>query len=285
MNRRYRLDWQRAVGDRLNIAEGYSGIVSYVEQKGGVFAGWEMLAMPASESGRYIDYAVKVACGSWGHAYQGLFLEWAIAIADRALTDPRFEIESENSRKGWRNKGIFPGNHGATLAAAALARAMRDNAPPSEENCAQAAREIAQTALESKGADWDDWNTQGSYLRAVQLLLIAGEPDEAKALFKIKRNLKHVKVHFEWLKTFVMAIPNSAEMYVADSALAQHFDEQFDVVRNPAYIPAPRDDTVGGHLGQNLMLLRVELALIRQRYVLGQTCRANWQDIIGLISA
>lgn len=57
------------------------------------------------------------------------------------------------------------------------------------------------------------------------------------------------------------------------------------MLRDPAYkLPSGRDET-GVHLGQSLMPVRLELALIKQRYVLGLPYRGQWQHIIGLTSA
>lgn len=278
------MDWTEQVTQRLDIADGYPGIISYVEQGGGIFANWEKRTMPASLSGEYMDYALKIACGAWSHPYQHLFLDWANQTVDRTLLDPRFDIEASNPRNGWRTPGVYPGNHGATLAVAAMAHAMRDDEAPDHDMLVQAAEEITQTSIESKGSDWDEF-AQGGYLRAIQLLLIAGEVDQAKAMFKIRRGFKYVKHLAEWLKTFTLALPDHATTHVADENLAAHFDQQFDMLRDPAYkLPSGSDET-GVHLGQSLMPIRLELALIKQRYVLGLPYRGQWQHIVGLISA
>lgn len=284
MKRSYRSEWYKKVADRLDIDDGYKGSVAYVEGKGGVFANWELLSMPESAGLSYLDSAAKIACGAWGHPYQHLFLGWANLVSDRALADPRFEIEATNSRDSWRTPGVYPGNHGETLAVAAIARAMRDDDAPDHDMLVQAAEEITQTSIESKGSEWDEF-AQGGYLRAIQLLLIAGEVNQAKAMFKIRRGFKYVKNLAEWLKTFTLALPDHAATHVADENLTAHFDQQFDMLRDPAYkLPSGRDET-GVQLGQSLMPIRLELALIKQRYVLGLPYRGQWQHIIGLISA
>lgn len=231
-----------------------------------------------------LDGAINIAIADWSSPYLKLFLDWANEGAVRALHDPRFSIESSDSRKGWKIKGVFPGNHGATLAAAALARAMSDDAAPDHDMLVQAAREILQTVLESKGADWDNQIEQGRYVRAIQLLLIAGEPAEAKTLFKTRRNLKHVQLLYRWLEGVASSIPEGAQLHIATEAEQAHFAERFDLIRDPKYTPAPLTENMGGHIGQNLMLLRLELALIKQRYVLGQPYAGCWRDIVDLIA-
>lgn len=285
MRRSYRNEWCKRVVDRLDIDDGYKGSVAYVESEGGVFANWDLLSMPESAALNYLEYAVKIACGAPNHPYQHLFLEWANQVSDRTLADPRFEVEARNSRNGWRIPGVYPGNHGETLAVAALARAMRDDEAPDHDDLVQSANEVSQTALEFQGSEWNHFITQGKYLRAIQLLLIAGELEQAKALFKTRRNFKYVKNLAEWLKSFMLALPNQAATHVADTQLAEHFDQLFDLIRDPSYDTPKPSDASGAQLGQNLMLIRLELALIKQRYVLGLPFRGQWQQIIGLISA
>ena len=280
----YRAEWTARVKGRLNAADGFPGIVEDELAAGGACANWNMKANPQGTAERFLEAAISIAIGEWQHPYRQLFLGWANESAEKALNDPRFSIESSDSRKGWKIKGVYPGNHGATLAAAALARAMSDDAVPDGDMLVQAAHEILQTALESKGPDWDDHIEQGRYVRAIQLLLIAGETAEARALFKTRRGLKRVQLLYRWLEGVVEGIPDAAPSHAATEVQSAHFSERFDLIRDPSYAPAPLTDNMGGHIGQNLMLLRLELALIKYRFVLGQPYAGQWRDIVGLIA-
>ena len=145
---------------------------------------------------------------------------------------------------------------------------------------AQGAREIAQTELEA-GSYWSQG--QSGYMRAINLLLIAGEVAQAKAMFKTRKKFAYTQQHFDWLKTFVMAIPEQPPHVLTDPALHHHFQGKFDMYRNPAYV-APSKDDHGGNLTGSITMLRLEIALLKQKYILGQPVAGHWEDAIAHIS-
>jgi hypothetical protein len=229
---------------------------------------------------RNLESAVEIALGEYHHPYVHKFLGWAIEGLEKALIDPRFETD-DPALRGWKTEGVFPGNHGQVLVALALARAMRDNAEPDSHMLVQGAREIAETELMETGSYWSQ--AQSGYMRAINLLLIAGEVDEAKAMFKTRRKFAYSQQHFDWLKTWVMAIPDQAPHVLADSQMHQFFQGKFDMYRNPVY-RAPSNDAHGGNLEGSITMLRLELGLLKQRYVLGLPMAGQWENIIGHIS-
>jgi hypothetical protein len=276
--------WQGVVAEQLESPRGFPGVLAYVKERGGRFANWHMMTMPASSVENDLDSAALIACGSWGHPYQHLFLSWANEAADRALADPRFNIEAQNSRNGWRNAGIYPGNHGLTLASTALVRAMRDDAAPDSTMLTQAADEIVQTYDRDTPASMWNETAQGPYLRAVQLLVVAGEVGKAKLLLKTRRTFRRTSDHHDWLRAFILSIPDGLTEHTADDVCAAQFQGRFDLLRDPSFRPPSGSDKAGGQLGQSLMTLRLELALIKWRYVLGQPILGHWRNIIGLIA-
>lgn len=253
-----------------------------VERKeiGGFFANrdWSKLSMPEGLD-RDFQYAIEIAFGDFNHPYVLKFLNWATEGLEKAIVDPRFEADDPKIR-GWKVEGIYPGNHGKVLVALAFARAMRDNAEPDKAMLAQGAREIAKTELES-GSYWSQG--QSGYMRAINLLLIAGEIAEAKAMFKTRKKFKYTQQHFDWLKTFVMAIPDQPPHLLTDPAMREHFQGKFDMYRNPVYA-APSTDDRGGNLTGSITMLRLELALLKQLYVLGLPLAGRWEQTIGHIS-
>ena len=239
---------------------------------------WPRLASP---EGLDLDLkiAVDIALGDFQHPYVRKFLGWAIEGLEKALSDPRFETD-DLALRGWKKEGVFPGNHGQVLVALALARAMRDDAGPDSAMLAQGAREIAQTELEA-GSYWSQG--QSGYMRAINLLLIAGEVAKAKAMFKTRKKFAYTQQHFDWLKTFVMAIPDQSPHVLTDPAMHQHFQGKFDMYRNPAYV-APSKDDHGGNLTGSTTMLRLELGLLKQKYILGQPIGGRWGGVIAHIS-
>jgi hypothetical protein len=275
----FKSKWRTLVEADLADEEGWRKVVEKREKKGFYGNGdWSKLAMPEGLDCNFI-YAVEIALGESSHPYVEKFLRWAIEGLEKALIDPRFETDDAGLR-GWKVEGIFPGNHGQVLVALALARAMRDNSEPDSAMLAQGAREIAQTELES-GSYWSQG--QSGYMRAINLLLIAGEVAEAKAMFKTRKKFAHTQQHFDWLKAFVMAIPDQPPHVLVDPAMHRHFQGKFDMYRNPSYV-APSKDDRGGNLSGSTTMLRLELGILKQRYVLGLPFNGQWERIVGHVS-
>lgn len=271
--------WRTQIETRINGEGGFTKIVERKNADGFyAYGDWSKLAMPEGLD-RDFNCAVEIALGEFGHPYVRKFLNWAIEGLEKALIDPRFETDDPKVR-GWKVDDIFPGNHGQVLVALALARAMRDDAEPDSAMLAQGAREIAQTELEA-GSYWSQ--AQSGYMRAINLLLIAGEVAEAKAMFKTRKKFAYTQQHFDWLKTFVMAIPDQSPHVLTDPAMHQHFQGKFDMYRNPAYV-APSKDDHGGNLTGSLTMLRLEIALLKQKYILGRPVAEHWKDVITHIS-
>jgi hypothetical protein len=262
--------------------KGYGGLNKVVRDKESQgFYGdgdWSRLARPQGLS-EDLRTAVEIACGDFSHPYVRKFLDWAIEGLEKALSDSRFESDDELQR-GWKIAGIYPGNHGQVLSATALAQAMRSNTEIDASLLVQGAREIAETELEA-GSYWSQ--AQSGYMRAINLFLIAGEVAEAKTMFKTRKKFAHTQQHFDWLKTFVMAIPDQSPNVLTDPAMHQHFQGKFDMYRNPAYVPLSKDEN-GGNWNGDVSLLRLELALIKHRYLLGRPLHGEWETIIQHIS-
>nr|WP_315466060.1 hypothetical protein [uncultured Rhodoferax sp.] len=242
-----------------------------------------------------MDHHITIACIYPTHDYAQTFLSWANEAADRALSDIRFTYDPDEERakgnpdplvnRGWKVPGIFPGNHGSTLAAACFARAMRDNSALDSASLLLAAAEIAESALDTTSSEWTEM-PQSDYLRCIRLALIAGRVDKAQAFFKnCRRKFKFTQVHYTWLQNLCNAIETaqSGTEGILDAAVAEAFQNFFDQVRNPA-IRSVGTAKGGNAVCTSISLLRLELALIKQRYVLQRPYEGNWTAVLGLIS-
>ncbi|WP_343637626.1 hypothetical protein [Roseateles sp.] len=281
----YREIWADRVSKELQKANGFPGVVASAEAKGGRFIDWHLLAMPELAVSSNFELFIEVAIGAWSHPYKELFLSWAEQAAELALTDPRFDIEADNSRKGWKNSGSYPGNHGVILGIFALVKAMKRNSEPMATQLIQAAKELETSALNARGQAWNTHIVQGGYLRAVQFLMIAGQADAARAMLTVRRSFKYVDEHRRWLQNVLDLIPEDPQLHTASAEERSTFEERFDVIRDPDFRTVPSFDDSDKHLGQDVMQLRLDLALIRQRYVLGETIAGRWEDVFYAISA
>ena len=248
--------------------------------------------MPALDVEMDLESFIAISCIYPTHPYAQTFLAWANEAADRALADIRFTYDPEEERlkgnpdplakRGWKIPGIFPGNHGNTLAAACFARALRDDSALDDASLLLAAAEIAQSALESSSKEWSEM-PQSDYLRCIRLSLIAGRVDIAQAFFKnCRRKFKFTHEHFQWLQDLCKAI-EAAQGGALDASAMEAFQRFFDLVRNPA-IRSVGEAKSGSAVCTNISFLRLELALIKQRYVLQRPFEGNWINILGLIS-
>lgn len=265
------------------------------ERRGGRFTTWHLSTMPALGVEIDLDSAIDISCICPTHEYAQTFLAWANEAADRALSDIRFTYDPDEelakgtpdplANRGWKVPGIFPGNHGSTLAAACFARAMRDNSALDDASLLIAAEEIAESALDTTSSEWTEM-PQSDYLRCIRLALIAGRVDKALAFFKnCRRKFKFTQEHYSWLHDFckgIEIVQSSTEGKLAP-AVVETFQSFFDQVRNPA-IRSVGSAKEGNAVCTNISILRLELALIKLRYVLQRPYEANWAVILGLIS-
>lgn len=287
--------WAGYMTPRLMDKGGFPDVVREVNEEGGIFVNWALLSVPGTSY--YFEYAIDIGCIAWHHPYRALFLDWAVQIADRALADPRWEASeadvaarlqlaaSERGWNTWREEGIYPGNHGETLRNSVLAHAMQSDAEPDRTLLAQAGREIIEGVTQKKRHHWDQIE-QSAVMRGVHLLLIAGEIAEAKKAVSLKRRgFAWIQHYYDFLKAFVLAIPDEAPHIVTDPMHIAAFETWFDKLRDPRYRAPSWRDGKGEVLFDVGALWRLELALIKQRYLLGKPYAGQWQLVCGLISA
>lgn len=271
---------------------GYPGIFAGIERRGGPFFEWHLLASPEGPSERYLEYAINLSCVYPTHEYAKTFLAWADEASDRALSDIRFTYDPDEERakgnpdplvnRGWKVPGIFPGNHGCTLAAACFTRAMRNNSALDDASLLLAADEIAQSALDTTSQEWSE-SPQSDYLRCIRLALIAGRADKAQAFFKnCRRKFKFTQDHYTWLQNLCKGI-EAAQGGVLDAGTVEVFQNFFDQVRDPA-VRSVGEAKSGNSVCTSIPLLRLELALIKQWHILHRPYAGNWTGILGLIS-
>lgn len=278
--------------DRHGMWMGYPGSIKWINDRGGRFVDWGKITLPFGIAADDLGSAIDIGSIFPTHEYYSTFLTWANEAADRALSDERFNIDPEAERLkgnpnwgklcGWRTEGSYPGNHGAILAAGCMASALRDGTELDQSALLLAADEIAESALDGGSKMWD-YIAQSEYLRCVRLALVAGNVDKAQHFLKnIRRKFKHTFVHHEWLQKLANAITAAHGAPLGPEA-AEHFQAFFDQVRNPAY-RLPSNQAGGIDLYANLSLLRLELAIIQQRYLMAQPLAGNWPQVLALIS-
>lgn len=301
MNKKsFRNSWKSHVDEKLEfkrnkfgMISGYPGIFHQIEENGGRFSSWNLLYMPEGAVEIDLDLFVAISCVYPEHQYAKQFLSWTNEAADRALSDIRFTLDPEGERekgnsdplakRGWKIEGVFPGNHGKVVAAACLARALRDNSELDKASLLLAADEIAESALYGGEKMWD-YVAQGEYLRCVRLCLVAGDVQRAQYfLKKTKRKFKDSFVHQHWLQSLCDAIEVAGGDPLENETVAC-FQNFFDEVRNPEVGILKGQDADGKAIYANISILRLELAIIKNIYILRLPAEKNWDHIVSLIS-
>jgi hypothetical protein len=259
--------WFNQVMADIAREDGIAAAVVAIEKKGGPFSTWVRLAFPEGPCQRYLGSAIYIAFADRSHEFFGKYINWAIDTSKRALEDPRFEISSESSSKGWMNSPTFPGNLGEVRAVYAISKAISEQSFIVLEDLKKSASEISESALLNKGGYWNDEIIQGQYLYAVRLVMIAGDWDGARRLLSVKRKFDVLSRQFEVL----LAASRAALEGQGESADLKLFEEYFKTIRRPdgkdqIYADGAWLDTC----------YRLEFALIRQRLIQDSPAFPDW---------
>ena len=142
----------------------------------------------------------------------------------------------------------------------------------------QAASEKTQYALTC--GHWD-YVEQFAYLAYAHFYLMLGRIDLARAQFKTRKKFKQVQHHYDWLIAFINAIPEQG--VITDLSVIEAFQAYFDEIRAPDY-QLSNDYKNGLAVSYTRPQLRLQFAILKQRYILGKPIAGNWEEIIGYIS-
>lgn len=257
--------------------EGWVDVIRRVDANG-IFANWDRVWDPGDLVESYFGLAVEVLCGDLQHPYASKFLEYAHEVAERAIG----EVHRWLPTGDWGNPEGWPGRVRATLLRAkAFTDALASNSEPSSALVVEAAQLMLQECREARGPKLWTEVEQSIFLSGIQLLLIAGEIDAAKEAFRSRKSFNRTRSYHQWLKAFVDMLGRKDGPIQPELQL--HFDTFFDDVRNPRWA-SPRSKE-SGYIVEEHNMLRIQLALIKQRIVLDKPIANHWNDVIQLIVA
>jgi hypothetical protein len=273
---RYREKWRLRLQKDLG-PEGWGDVIRSQERVG-IFANWKRNWDPGGTAEHYLRSAVEILCGDPHHPYAQTFLNYASQIVERAYE----ETERWQPTGDWGNpEGLVGSIRGSLLRAKAITEAITKNAQPEARLLTEAAAFILTDCREARGPKWWTELEQSSFLSAVQLLLIAGDITAAKDMFNWRKSFKRTQIYHDWLKQFTLAIPDDGNP--VDDEMRTHFDAFFDVVRDPDWV-SPKGKDSGYNILADHTILRLQLALIKRRFILGAPVAGHWDDVIDLIA-
>lgn len=271
--------WFRQVMENLQRDDGLTAS-AVINERDGPFPLWERLASPEGPCEMLMEDAVYIALGDYRHPLCGRFLDWTISTAERALSDPRFEIESESRFKGWRNSPISPGNRGRVLAISALASAMKNGVDVDQHKIREAADQLVTSALLEKGRNWADRLVQGQFMYAVRLLMICGDWERARKLISVKRKFEAVSRQHQ-IMGGLLGSGNCEGNNLPDlsSPAWDKFQEYFKSVRVPEGNPIIREDGGGAPC-----FYRMQIGLIYHR-IMSRGQKIIWPEVFSVVGA
>jgi hypothetical protein len=217
---------------------------------------------PDAYSSDRLSDAVFLGAADYDHALLGELLELAIAVGRRIETDAARWSGIWNTG----HRALYRGNLSSTIA---LAAAWRDDATPTAERLRAAADDLAKNAI---GIGFWGAPEQSQYLRASQLLLIAGDVDAAKELMNRRKRFDAVSRYHRWYME-----------WLTNGMSRDIFDSLFDIVRAPEWV-SERNRRDGIQLEEVPGLLKLRLAVIRWTWVENQLIAGHWRDAIAQLA-
>ena len=205
------------------------------------------------------------------------FLKTASLVVRRAENDaPRWLPDSD-----WGNPEAWPGIlRGKFLRAKALIEAWSENTEIDYATLAEAAQHMLLDCGSVRGTSLWDASMQSKQLSAVELLLVVGDLESAKAALGKRKSYRASRSYFDWLSQLIENLSDH-DTHRSMEELTAHFDSFFDLVRDPDW--SSRARSLGFDIMESAGILRLQLAIIKHRILIGKDLRNRWGEAIELI--
>lgn len=279
-------DWE----NRLTIRLAPEGLFAVVEdiKRDGLFTDWKRMSVPISM--QYLGFAIDILCGAPQQTeLAATFISYVRQQVERAKTEPqRWESEM---RGDWGNPFMKAERwydlHRADLYTQALLGKEFVPQPIHLEALQSSANEYAELPTKF----WDEL-FQPRLIGCAITAVAWGHLDMAKTMLKTKRSFKCTQRYLDWSRSLIdqLLLLPPGQAAGQSEPLWAHFHSLFDEVRHPTMImksgeasreAARRGETLSA---SNISLWRLELAMIKQRYLLNKPVTPGMRDLIELIS-
>jgi len=225
-----------------------------------IFRDWETYRQPEAKAVDCLSYALDLRYGKDETGLADKFLERSLLVVARVFAEQQFDAGFV------RNEGPSMARADA-LEARTLANALLGHGADVSALC-EAAPDLVTWALHER---WDD-QSEDAYLRAVRLLLIAGDISRASELLRIRKKFKWHGEQAEVLRRLVACTSRP----VNDLALLAKFDAVFDPLR--PHFP------INQNAYTDFRKTRIELGAIRDKYFVSPHGSINWNRTIDAIA-
>lgn len=227
------------------------------------FEDWELNTRPDGTAEDQLLYAVEIIAGRGEFELARQFLDRCLMIADRALR--------ENTLQSARCLENAPENLGRLKRTQAYARAILGE-PFDESAMLEASGVFEEACADYPRRKWDDFQ-EATYLEAIRLGLLSGSAATIQRLLQRRRSFSsHVEEHDLYR---ALAVASAVGRIVQDDAFRNRFDAFFDLVRNPNYDPVEYSP---------VPILRLEISLLRDKYLISSSGTIDWQRAINAMA-
>jgi hypothetical protein len=227
------------------------------------FGNWELNTRPEGTAEDDLLAALDLFYGQVDVDLARRFLGRCLEITQRTL--------AENKLQSPRCVENAPENRGYLLRVQTYARAILGESWD-ETALLEASGAIEEACNGYPKRKWDDYQ-EARYLEAVRLALLSGNAESVQRLLQRRRAFRaHVEEH-EFLKVLAAAL--TARVPVRDETFRIRFDAYFDQVRNPDYSPVEYS---------RVPILRLEMGLLRDKYLISPNGKIDWQRALDAIA-
>ncbi|WP_157754956.1 hypothetical protein [Variovorax boronicumulans] len=265
-------------------------VVKQVERDG-LFKNWSRSSVPFSS--QYLDWAVDMLCCAPEQTdLIAIFLDYTRQKIERAQTEPQRWERDSSEIGGWGGYQKAQRWY-EFLRGDLFSRCLLGEAFVLEPRHFEALQACAEEQAGQKNNFWDEMS-QSALIECALTAAAWGRLDMAQSIIKMRRSFKWTQRYAEWARSLIdqLAALPAGQTVASNSALVAHFDSLFDEIRHPTLLlttgevareAARRGEAISP---TSWPLLRLNLAMLKQRYFLGKPEVApGMRDLVALVSA
>lgn len=227
------------------------------------FDDWKTLQRPHSRAEGEFESALILSLGAPDSKFIKKFLERALKVIERSFREKKYEHG--------RAKDAFPMNRGQLHRIRYFAQEMSKPGSGDQQDLQRASDDIWQWySQQPQRTFWARADVQGSALGTGRLALLAGDLTRVDRTLNPKWPYRHHKQELEILNGLRDCL---AHAQIPNKKLQEAIEKVFDEARVPGY----DSDT-------EVLFVRIELAGLREKYVLHPGDAVNWQRALEAIA-
>lgn len=223
-----------------------------------------------------LRYAVEIGISSPEHPLVVWLTQVAIQVGTPIVASGKYA----NPHDPWTPLGELMGK-AKVLSTIAYAHAIANDGPIDNDVLRQAGAAFEEASATITKGQWD-YVGQWMFHRAVRQALIVGDTSRSAELLGSKRSFRLTKTMHSFLRALTEDIQSSHTSDLSyEGEGSSRFQAMFDVLRSP---DKKNFEKVFGENPGDVLLTDLEFALIKERYITGNSAAPNWRRVFESIS-